>query len=145
MRCNELVTIYNDQLKKEEHIALHLALIEKQKLIADKELALENLAQEISDLQRHLQEKLAKTAFTSVQEVSDLLRTIAQQADLEHSKAALEQHIEVLNRTLADNQKQLATDLAPARAIQSHNECLCAPRVVLAVPHRIENIHRQVP
>ncbi len=112
LRCNELVTIYNDQLKKEEHIALHLALIEKQKLIADKELALENLAQEISDLQRHLQEKLAKTAFTSVQEVSDLLRTIAQQADLEHSKAALEQHIEVLNRTLADNQKQLATDLA---------------------------------
>jgi len=112
LRCNELVAIYTEQLNKEQLIILHLALIEKQKLISDKELALATLAQEISELQRHLQEKLTKTSFSSVQEVSDLLITLANQTDLEHSKTALMQHIELIKLSLADNQKQLATDLA---------------------------------
>ena len=112
LRCNELSTIYTEQLQKEELISLHLALIEKQKLIADKEQALTILTQEIADLQRSLQEKLPTTSFTSVQEISDILSIIANQADLEHTKAALEQHIDNLIRTLADDQNLLATELA---------------------------------
>ncbi len=112
LRCNELALIYTEQLQKEELISLHLALIEKQKLIADKEQALAILAQEIADLQRNLQEKLPATAFTSVQEISDILGLIANRADLEHTKAALEQHIKDLNGSLAEHQNQLAMELA---------------------------------
>ena len=88
-----------------------MALIEKQKLIADKELVLTVLAQEIVNLQRSLQEKLPTTSLTSVQEISDILALIANQADLERTKTALEQHIEALNRALAEQQKHLAIEL----------------------------------
>jgi len=112
LRCNELALIYTEQLQKEEVISLHLALIEKQRLIADKEQALAILAQEIADLQHHLQAKLPTTSFTSLQEISDILGLIANQADLEHTQAALEQHIKDLNRSLAEQQNQLVTELA---------------------------------
>ena len=111
LRCNELSIIYTEQLQKEELISLHLALIEKQTLIADKELALTQLTQEVVDLQRSLQEKLPTTSFTSLQDISDILALIANQTDLEHTKAALEQHIETLNHALAEHQKHLATEL----------------------------------
>ena len=112
LRCNELALIYTEQLQKEQLLSLHLALIEKQSLIAAKEQALAILAQELPDLQRNLQEKLASTSFTSIQEISDLLGLIANRADLEHTKGALEQHIEDLNASLAEHQNQLATELA---------------------------------
>ena len=112
LRCNELALIYAEQLQKEQLISLHLALIEKQTLIADKEQALTRLAQEMTELKHHLQEKLATTSFTSVQEISDILRLIVNQADLEHTQAALEQHIATLKHSLEDQQTQLATELA---------------------------------
>ncbi len=112
LRCNELSIIYTAQLQKEELISLHVAVIEKQKLIADKEQSLIILRKEILDLQSNLQEKLPTTAFTSLQEISDILALIAKQADLEHSQASLEQHIEALNLSLAEDQNQLATELA---------------------------------
>jgi exonuclease SbcC len=112
LRCNELSTIYTEQLKKQELISLHLGLIEKQKLIADKEQVLAKLKQEIADLKRHLQEKLLNTSFTSLEEISNILTIIANQADIEHTTAALDQHIDALNRLIADNQNQLATELA---------------------------------
>ena len=112
LRCNELSTIYTEQLKKEELISLHLGLIEKQKLIADKEQALAKLKQEIADLEHHLQEKLPNTSFTSLQEISNILTIIANQADIEHTTAALEQHIEALTGLITDNQNLLAAELA---------------------------------
>ncbi len=112
LRCNELALIYAEQLQKEQLISLHLALIEKQTLIADKEQALTRLAQEMTELKHHLQEKLATTSFTSVQEISDILRLIVNQADLEHTQAAFEQHIATLKHSLEDQQTQLATELA---------------------------------
>ncbi|MDD5411954.1 MAG: AAA family ATPase, partial [Methylobacter sp.] len=55
--CNDKLDRYGSQLRAEEIVGLHLALIEKQKLIADKEQLLVQQEIEIGVLQQALQEK----------------------------------------------------------------------------------------
>ena len=57
-RCNELLDVYTGQLQSEETIGLHLALIEKQKLIADKEQLLAQQESEAASLHQALEEKM---------------------------------------------------------------------------------------
>ena len=71
--CNEQLEIYSRQLQSEESVGLHLALIEKQKLIADKEQQLSRQENEIVILQQALQQKLQGTQFTSLKELTDIL------------------------------------------------------------------------
>ena len=109
-RCNELLTIYGEQLQTEETVGLHLALIEKQKLIADKEQQLAHQEIDVARLQQALQEKIRPTQFTSLDEISDILERMESRPELERQKAELEQEIEAKTLALATSHAQLEAD-----------------------------------
>lgn len=106
-RCSEQMEIYASQLKSEEVIGLHLALIEKQKLIADKEKFLSLQEIEADNLHQALQEKMRPTQFTSFQEINKLLELIENQPELERQRAELEQEIDAINIALEANKTLL--------------------------------------
>ncbi|MDD1627259.1 MAG: chromosome segregation protein SMC, partial [Methylococcaceae bacterium] len=111
-RCNEQLDIYTRQLQSEETIGLHLALIEKQKLIADKEQFLVQQEFEVANLNQALQEKMRGTQFTSLHEISQILELMESQPELERRKAELEQEIDAGNIELEASNTRLEADFA---------------------------------
>ncbi len=111
-RCNEQLDIYTRQLQSEETIGLHLALIEKQKLIADKEQFLVQQECEVANLNQALQEKMLGTQFTSLHEISQILELMESQPELERRKAELEQEIDAGNIELEASNTRLEADFA---------------------------------
>ncbi len=109
-RCNEQLEIYTKQLQTEETIGAHLALIEKQKLIADKEQLLAQQEMEASVLDLAVQEKISATPFTSLHEISEMLELMETQPELERQKAELEQAIDAKTIELVANSAQLEAD-----------------------------------
>jgi exonuclease SbcC len=109
-RCNELLEIYTGQLQTEETIGFHLALIEKQKLIADKEQLLAQREIEAANLHQELQEKMRATQFTSLHEISEMLELMESQPEFERQKAELEQEIDAKSIDLEASNAQLEAD-----------------------------------
>jgi len=110
-RCNELLEVYTGQLQTEETIGLHLALIEKQKLIAEKEQLLARQEIEATNLHQAIQEKMQATQFTSLHEISEILELMVTQPELERQRAELEQEIDAKTVELESSNAQLETDL----------------------------------
>ena len=115
-RCNELLEIYGDQLQTEETIGLHLALIEKQKLIADKEQWLAGREIEAAGLHSALQEKIRTTRFTSKQEISENLVLMESRPELERQTAELDQEIDAKILALAADYARLEANLEAMEA-----------------------------
>jgi exonuclease SbcC len=111
-RCNELLEIYTHQLQAEETIGLHLALIEKQKLIADKEQLLSQQEIEAAKLYQALLEKMEPTRFTSLEEIHQILELINNQSELERQKAELEQEIDAKTIEIEASNAQLEADVS---------------------------------
>jgi len=111
-RCNELFEVYTSQLQTEETVGLHLALIEKQKLIADKEQLLAQQEIEIAGLHQKLQEKMQSTRFTNLHEISEILELMENQPELERQSAELEQEIDAKTIELETSYAQLEADSA---------------------------------
>jgi len=102
------IEIYAGQLQAEERLGLHLALIEKQKLIADKEQILARQESEFSLLQQGLQENLAATRFADLDTLRTALVMLADKPAIEQSTAAL-----MATKVAAEaSLEQLATELA---------------------------------
>jgi exonuclease SbcC len=118
--CTEKLQRITQQLQGEETIGLHLALIEKQKLIVDKEVTIAILEDEFDVLKQALQDKIQGTQFTSFQELSERLEQLQHQPELEQNLAKLEQEIDaktvVLEQSLLDLETEntsLAIALSP--------------------------------
>ena len=111
-RCNELLEVYTSQLQTEETLGLHLALIEKQKLIADKEQLLARQEIEAANLHQAIQEKIQATQFTSLHEISEILELMEGQPELERRRAELEQEIDAKTIELKASNAQLEDDSA---------------------------------
>ena len=103
----EQIVSFTHQLKEEEALGLHLGLIEKQKLIAEKEQFLVHLDLDVANLQKSLQEKIAGTQFTSVQEIIKFLEFVENQPELERQQSALVKELETKTLELSVNQKLL--------------------------------------
>ena len=99
-------------MQTQEAIGLHLGLIEKQKLIAEKEQALVSLEVDLGQLQKTTQEKIASTSFTSLQEISKVLDVMENQADIERQQAELAKQLSAK----AQDIKALQTELDAAYA-----------------------------
>jgi len=118
--CSEKLERYNQQLQSEEIVGLHLALIEKQKLIADKEQLFAKLEAELAALKQALQGKLQGTQFADLHQLTETLELLQHQPELERHLAELEQEIDAKTIELeksrleleAEN-AQLATELSP--------------------------------
>lgn len=109
---NDKLELYASQLQSEEATGLHLALIEKQKLIADKEQLINQQESEVHRLQQALQEKMQATQFTSMNELSEILELMQSQSELEQDKAELEQVAMLEMTELEKNQAQLEAESA---------------------------------
>lgn len=127
--CNEQLEIYSRQLQTEESVGLHLALIEKQKLIADKEQQLSRQESEVVILQQALQQKLQGTQFTSLKELTDILELSQHQAELEQRKAGLEKLILDKTAELEKNNLQLQTYLASVETSLSHEDIIAQLKI----------------
>ena len=109
-RSTELLDVYTGQLQSEETIGLHLALIEKQKLIADKEQLLAQQESEAARLHQALEEKMQATQFASLHDISEMLELMENQPELERQQAELEQEIDAKTIELAASHAQLEAD-----------------------------------
>ena len=116
--CNTQLELLGEQLQTQESLGLHLALIEKQKLIADKEQRLAQQTQATETLHQALLAKMQSSVFKNFQEISDKLELIARQPELERHYAELAQAIDaqslalqVANGQFLDETKGLNTDL----------------------------------
>ncbi len=118
--CDEKLERCNLQLQSEEIIGLHLALIEKQKLIADKEQLIARQEAELGVLKQALQDKLKETQFTNQHELAEMLELLQHQPELERHLAELEQEIDAKTAELEKSRLELeaentrvATELMP--------------------------------
>ena len=110
--CNEQLEICSSQLQTEETIGLHLALIEKQKLIVDKEQLLAQQEIDIANLHQALLERMRATQFTSLDEIREILELMERQPELERQKAELEQAIDAKTIEFEASNAQLEADIA---------------------------------
>lgn len=109
--CNKQLEVYGSQIQKEESIGLHLGLIEKQKLIAEKEQLLTKQEVEVANLQLAIEAKMTETQFTSLQEISKSLELIVHQPEIERQKAEREQEIDAKTIELVAINEQLEIEL----------------------------------
>ncbi|MDD2801018.1 MAG: SbcC/MukB-like Walker B domain-containing protein, partial [Methylococcales bacterium] len=91
--CSEKLERLSQQLDEEEYVGLHLALIEKQKLIVEKEQSLIQQNAELVQLQQALQGKIQGTRFDNFDELSQVLAAEQNRAELEQRLASLQQDV----------------------------------------------------
>jgi exonuclease SbcC len=84
-----------------------LALIEKQKLIADQERHIAGLETELAALKQTLQDKLLDTQFSNLHELTEMLELLQHQPELARQLAELEQEIDARTIELDKNHLEL--------------------------------------
>ncbi|MGR8929234.1 MAG: AAA family ATPase [Gammaproteobacteria bacterium] len=89
-----------ESLSREEQLTLHLAVIEKQKLISEKEQQLRILQIELRTITQTLDEKIANTSFESVDALRSLLHLVDQEPQIR-------QQLDDLRASLAHADEQL--------------------------------------
>ncbi len=110
---NEKIARHSQQLHGEEIVGLHLALIEKQKLIADKEQFIVRLEAELNALKQALQYKIQGSQFTTLHELTEALALFEQRPELERHLAELEQEIDAKTIELDALRLELAAENTP--------------------------------
>ena len=116
-RCNEQLAHYGSQLQREDAIGLHLGLIEKQKLITEKEQTLAYLETEVVSLQSTLQQKMTATRYTSLEEISKILELMDHQSEIEREKAEREQESDAKTIELEASYEERANDAISAELL----------------------------
>ncbi len=86
----ERLDFYNNQLHSEEAVGLHLALVEKQKLIADKGQLVSQLKDEAEALAQAIANKMQETQFTSLDEIGQILELMTSQPEFVQQKEKLD-------------------------------------------------------
>jgi exonuclease SbcC len=110
--CSEKLERLSRQLDEEEYVGLHLALIEKQKLIAEKEQSLLLKNAELVQLQQSLQGKLQGTRFAGFDELSQVLEAEQNRVELEQRLALLQQDVASKTSEIAALSAQRDAELA---------------------------------
>jgi len=151
--CDEKLARYNRQLQNEEIVSLHLALIEKQKLIADKDQLISKQEAELEVLKQALQGKMQGTQFTSLHELTEMLELLQHKPELERHLAELEQEIDAktieLEKSrleLEENSTLLTAELGPeqlAAELKSVSEKLAIADLEVQRLKRLLDEHKQ--
>lgn len=98
---------FSRKLQKEESIALHLALLDKQKLIAAERIRLAEKQAQVNLLEKNLQAKMREANFSGVEEVKETLTQQASRPGLEQKAAFLAQRAAETSARLESNRQQL--------------------------------------
>ncbi len=110
------------KLQSEEVVGLHLALVEKQKLIVGKEALLAGQLEELERIEQALQAKLSGSAFASVDELKDALRLIERQHEIDQRLQTLTSQLETLSGEIARLENRLQEERALALTDNSGEE-----------------------
>ncbi len=110
------------QLYDQEIAGLHLSLVEKQKLIAEKEQLLLKLEEELNEWRQSLQAKLANTRYKTIDELRDVLNLVLRQSELEQTFTVLEKEMADIAIQLDNAQAQLQAERDYAMTEQSMEE-----------------------
>lgn len=102
----------NNKLKAEEAVGLHLALIEKQKLIVEKEKLCAQLESELNDLIQALNARTLTTEFNDLNELKEILDLIERRSDIEAEQETQKTEIATALQTREQLQVSLATEQA---------------------------------
>ncbi|WP_019864220.1 AAA family ATPase [Methylovulum miyakonense] len=109
-RCEAKITRLIGQLQGEEQIGVHLALIEKQRLIADKEQLLAGQENQLAALQQGLQAKLKTSPFASLGELRNALQFLAREPEFTRHQAELQAQIAAKTQQLEQLSAELDND-----------------------------------
>ena len=109
----------NKQLNVEEVVGLHLALVEKQKLVADKERQVRQLKLELAELGQAFAKKMAGTQFANAGEIKQVLmllddqpQVVQQYSDLDQQAIGFEQELETLHVQLENLEGKTKLELS---------------------------------
>ncbi len=83
----------NNQLRSEEVVGLHLALVEKQKLIADKAQYISQSKDEAEALDKAIANKMQGTQFGNLAEISQILELMTSQPEFTQQKTQLDEDV----------------------------------------------------
>jgi DNA repair protein SbcC/Rad50 len=127
--CETEIKYYKEQLdhigtrlQSEESISLHLALVEKQKLITDKEQLSAQQQTEIANLQQVLLEKIQGTTFSSLTALNEILALLQTQPELEQKLTQLNTDIASKILEMEQTSVQLEADFKIAETALSPEE-----------------------
>lgn len=98
--ANEKLANCQQKLQRQEIIALHLAVTEKQQMIISKEQSMLQQEAELARLQQDLQIKMQTTIFTDFEQLKEMLAQLALQPELDKKLQELDQAIELKTRQL---------------------------------------------
>ena len=97
----------SDRLQQEEFTTLHLVLIEKQKLIVEKERLLEQQNQNTASLYKALEQKIQGTEWGNINELTELFHLMEHKTEFEQQLAALKTELDNLATELENVRTQL--------------------------------------
>ncbi|MGJ0483267.1 MAG: AAA family ATPase [Methylomicrobium sp.] len=103
----EKIARFGSKLQKEESVALHLALLDKQKLIAAERVRLAEKQALVNVHQKALQTKMQEANFSSIEEVKEMLTLQASRLELEQKAAYLAQRAAETSAVMESNRQQL--------------------------------------
>lgn len=100
------------QLRDEEVAGLHLALVEKQRLIVEVEKLIVPLTAQRDYLQQQLQQKIGDTDYKTLDRLREVLASVLSREQLERTLTSLEGEIERLGSDQNEAQAQLSAERA---------------------------------
>lgn len=103
----EKLASFGSRLQKEESIALHLALLDKQKLIAAERVRLAEKQALVNVQEKSLQTKMQEANFSGVEELKEVLALQASRLELEQKAAYLAQRASETSAVMESNHQQL--------------------------------------
>ncbi|MBS3965131.1 MAG: AAA family ATPase [Methylomonas sp.] len=99
-----------EDLSNQQRVSLQIAVIEKQKLIADAETGLKQAQAEWATSADTLTAKLAASPILNIDTLRELLTLLAREADIKDAYSRERQQFETLERQLTERDEQLASD-----------------------------------
>lgn len=118
------LTLCENAMQQQESSGLQLALIEKQKIITEKEQLTLQMEQNAAALKQEIENKLAASDFKSVAAVKAVMALINRQASVEQQISALETKLEKQAIDTVKYQAQLEAEQALAVTEQSAEELI---------------------
>ncbi len=123
---NKKLNEYSQQLKREESVGLQLAIVEKQKLLHDKERQLQQQQETLQTMQQQLSERLKETSLQNIDELDAAIQQIGQQSTVQQQLQQQQQSLDQLERQQADLLKSLEQQKSLAEGAQSEEELVLA-------------------
>lgn len=146
----ERLDYFSTQLHTEEVVGLHLALVEKQKFIADKEQLIKQLQAEAESLDKAIADKMQGTQFTNLDEISRILELMVSQPVFAEEKVKLDDNItqwgtqlETLYGQLESPDVNAKLELAPEEIALQLKAAKEKMELAELEAHRLETIVRE--